>query len=77
MVAVTLHVKLQTAFQSCQLFCASKQFVTKKLPSVLRCWRYHHAAGGITTLLTISPRCWRYHHAAGGITTLLAVSPRC
>jgi hypothetical protein len=35
------------------------------------------AAGGITTLLAVSPRCWRYHHAAGDITTLLVVSPRC
>ena len=42
-----------------------------------RCWRYHHAAGGITTPLAVSPRRWRYHHAAGGITTLLAVSSRC
>jgi hypothetical protein len=58
MVAVTLHIKLQAALQLCQLVCASKQFVTKELPSVLRCWRYHHAADGITTLLVISPRCW-------------------
>ena len=47
------------ACQSWQLAvcAASKEFITDKLQSVLRCWRYHHAAGGVTTIFSQQVHC--------------------